>query len=149
MSGLWVRLYIEIYNDHKLRRLPPARRWLWITMLCIAKKSIRQGWLLIGDGVPANSVDLADGAYIPLDEVEAGLCDFVELRMLEKVDGVWHLLNWDKRQYVSDSSVERVRKHREKKKESAVAPGRGRARYGYKPGDRPSEVDWENEPNTL
>lgn len=129
MSGLWVRLYTEIKNDRKLRRLPPARRWLWITMLCIAKDSSRQGWLLVGKGVPANSVDLADEADIPLDEVEAGLSDFVELRMLEKVDGVWHLLNWDKRQYVSDSSQERVQRHREKKKASAASPGRHGAAY--------------------
>jgi hypothetical protein len=153
MSGLWVRLYTEINRDRKLRRLPPARRWLWITLLCIAKNSSRQGWLLVGDGVPANSVDLADEADIPLDEVEAGLSDFVELRMLEKVDGVWHLLNWDKRQYVSDSSVERVRKHREKKKASASSPGYrqgyGGGRQEVIPGYRPSEVDWENEPDTL
>jgi hypothetical protein len=142
-------LYTETNRDRKLRRLPPSRRWLWITMLCIAKNSVRQGWLLVGKGVPANSADLADEADIPLDEVEAGLGDFVELNMLEKVDGVWRLLNWDKRQYVSDSSQDRVRKHREKKKASAAAPGQGRGRYGPKPGDRPSEVDWENEPNTL
>jgi hypothetical protein len=33
------------------------------------------------------------------------------------IDRQWNLLNWDKRQFVSDSSTTRVRKHRDKKKQ--------------------------------
>jgi len=34
------------------------------------------------------------------------------------IDEEWTVLNWDKRQYVSDNSTERVRKHREKQDET-------------------------------
>jgi flagellar biosynthesis GTPase FlhF len=35
------------------------------------------------------------------------------------IDRHWNLLNWDKRQFVSDSSTMRVAKHREKKKQES------------------------------
>jgi hypothetical protein len=37
------------------------------------------------------------------------------------IDEQWNLLNWDKRQFVSDSSTMRVAKHREKKKQVSNA----------------------------
>jgi hypothetical protein len=37
------------------------------------------------------------------------------------IDRQWNLLNWDKRQFVSDSSTVRVAKHREKKKQQGNA----------------------------
>lgn len=122
MAGLWLRLYTEIRHDRKLRRLPPARRWLWITLLGIAKESPWPGWLLLAEGVPVTVDDLADEAAIEREEVEAGLKDFTEQRMIEKVDGVFRLLNWDKRQFAGDSARERVQKHREKKKSVEVKP---------------------------
>lgn len=116
MAGLWLRLYTEITRDRKLRRLTPDKRWIWITLLCIAKESPRQGWLLLSEGVPVTVEDLAYEATVDREDVEDALEDFAGLRMIEKVDGVWHLLNWDKRQFVGDNPRERVRKHREKKK---------------------------------
>jgi len=37
------------------------------------------------------------------------------------IDKQWNLLNWDKRQFVSDSSTERVARHRKKKKQASNA----------------------------
>ena len=124
MTGLWFRLYTEISHDRKLRRLTPASRWLWIVLLAIAKESPCPGWLFLAEGVPVTLDDLADMAAISLEEVEAGLSGFVDQRMIEKADGVWRLLNWDKRQFVSDSGKERVQKYREKRKEGEAEPER-------------------------
>ena len=97
MASLWLRLYTEIIYDSKLRRLPPSRRWLWITLLCIAKVSPRPGWLLLSEGVPVTVKDIADKAAVTVNVVKAGLSDFTYLRMVERLMG-WWLLNWDKRQ---------------------------------------------------
>jgi hypothetical protein len=124
MAGLWLRLYTEIRNDRKLRRLSPAQRWLWVVILTIAKESPKPGYLLLSEGVPVTIEDLADDAAIPLDEVKSGIEAFVAQRMLEQVDGVWRLVNWDKRQFSSDSSTERVRKHRRKKQQNETLQDR-------------------------
>lgn len=112
MASQWVRLYTEIRSDRKLRRLSPAQRWLWVVMLTIAKESPQPGRLLLAEGVPVTVEDLADDAAISIEEVRAGLQAFINQRMVAEVDGFYHLINWNKRQFVSDSSTERVKKHR-------------------------------------
>lgn len=111
----WVRLYTEITHDRKLRRLPATERWLWVTMLCLASKSPVPGTLLLSKDVPVTVDDLADAAAIPRDDVASGIENFKRQKMLEEDSGVYRLINWDKRQFVSDSSTERVRKHRGKR----------------------------------
>lgn len=113
MAG-WLRLYTDIKSDRKLRRLPPAQRWLWVVIMTIAKESPREGWLLLTEGVPVTVEDLTDDAAVSVDEVKSGLKAFIDQRMIEKIDGVYHLVNWNKRQFISDSSTERSRKHRQK-----------------------------------
>jgi hypothetical protein len=40
----------------------------------------------------------------------------------EFIDEGWNLLNWDKRQFISDSSTDRVRKYRQGKKQDETLP---------------------------
>lgn len=110
MAGLWLRLYTEIRRDRKLRRLPTGQRWLWIVLMTIAKESPRPGWLLLAEGVPVTLEDLVDEAAIPTEVVQAGIAAFIEQRMLEVVDGIYHLINWDKRNFASDNPTDRWRK---------------------------------------
>ncbi|MFA5383969.1 MAG: DnaD domain protein [Eubacteriales bacterium] len=124
MPGLWLRLYTEIRNDRKLKRLPHSQRWLWVVILTIAKESPRPGWLLLTKDVPVTIADLADEADITVEEAVAGMDSFTDWKMLEEVDGVWHLINWDKRNYESDTSAERVRRHRENIKQDVTLPKR-------------------------
>ena len=118
MAGQWLRLYTEIRSDRKLRRLSPAQRWLWVVILTIAKESPRPGCLLLSEGVPVTVEDLADDAAIPLDEVKSGVEAFMSQKMLGQSGDVYCLVNWDKRQFVSDGSTERVQKHRQKKRQN-------------------------------
>lgn len=114
----WLRLYTDIKNDRKLRRLPPAQRWLWITMMAIAKESPEPGRLMLTNGVPITNDDLADDASISIQDVEEGLQAFIDQRMVEVIDEVYCLINWNKRQFVSDTSTDRVKKFRSKNGET-------------------------------
>lgn len=113
----WLRLYTEIRNDRKLRRLPPAQRWLWVTMLTIARESPVPGALLLSENVPVNLEDLVDEAAITIEQVKAGIQSFKDQEMIEEINGVYYLINWNKRQFTSDSSTPRVRRHRDKKQQ--------------------------------
>lgn len=110
----WLRLYTDITDDRKLRRLTPAQRWLWIALLTEARKSPEPGCLMLTDGVPTTPDDLADIAAIDVDDVHAGLEAFEQQRMIAWDDGVIMLVNWDKRQFESDNSTERWRRWKER-----------------------------------
>lgn len=113
----WLRLYTEIRSDRKLRRLPPAQRWLWIILLVLARESPQPGKLLLSEKLPITNEDLADFAAIPIEDVEKGIEAFLEQNMISlDGNGVYFLNHWDKRQFNSDDSSERVKRYRESKR---------------------------------
>lgn len=111
----WVRLYTEIINDRKLRRLPADQRWLWIAVLCIARRSPNPGYLLLSDGVPVTERDLADEAEISKKSVKLGIKSFIEQMMLHEENGIFVVSHWEERQPANDDVKQRVRRHRQKK----------------------------------
>lgn len=112
----WFRCYTELPDDPKLERLPPIAGWLWVTMMCLANKSPCRGYLLMSEGVPYTLKEIAAKARLRIDKVRTFYDQFTNMKMVEVVDlggqATIHLTNHDKRQYSSDSSTPRVRKHR-------------------------------------
>lgn len=108
----WFRLYTETVDDEKLRLLAFEDRWHFIALLC-CKGS---GLLDSGDDDSLLRRKLAVKLGLSpreLEEVarrlaEVGLIDFDNFQPLA----------WDDRQFKSDSSTERVRKYRERVKQS-------------------------------
>lgn len=110
----WFRLYTETTRDRKIRRMKPEHRWLWVTVLSLARQSPRHGYLLVSDGSPIDDTDLADEAALTVTQVRKGLAAFRTSEMVELVDGVLHVTNWDARQFESDLSTQRATKARSK-----------------------------------
>jgi len=108
----WLRLYTEITKDRKIRRIPAQYRWIWIAVLCMAKDSPEEGKLLISDNIPADLYDIADEAGVDVDDVRKAMEIFIDQGMVEFTNNVYIVKNWDKRQYKSDNSSERVRRYR-------------------------------------
>jgi hypothetical protein len=112
----WFRFYVEMMSDRKIRRLTPAHRWLWVSVLAAARQSPVPGALLVSEGGPMDIEDLADFASLPAKEVASGMAIFEEPRnaMVDQggPHGSWRVLKWDPRQPESDDVTERTRKHR-------------------------------------
>lgn len=118
---LWFRFYVEAIHDRKLRRQPPATRWLWVVLLALARKSPVPGTLLLaidgGEDDPIEIDDLVDEAALSKREVRAGMAEFERLGMLERNgDGAWVVAKWGERQFESDDATQRTRKHRSKQR---------------------------------
>jgi DnaD/phage-associated family protein len=111
----WLRLYTDTIHDSKIRRLSPEHRWLWITVLCLAKESPEPGVLKLSGNVSVTFHDLQDASALPLEVVEQGMFKFLELDMVSESNEEWSVVNWNKRQYVSDNSYDRVKKYRKNK----------------------------------
>lgn len=117
----WFRFYCEAMHDRKLRRLTPAQRWTWVAVLCSARQSPKPGLLLVGTD-PMGADDLADIAGVSLKDARSALDAFVNSGMLFDDHGVLCVTAWEKRQYESDTSTARVRKHRNDQETSMERP---------------------------
>ncbi len=102
-SSRWFRLYDDAINDPKVLRLPEASRWQWVAMLCVASKH---------DGTLPQLADIALLLRMPTRKAAATLARLREAGLVDETDKGLVPHNWEGRQYKSDTSTERVRKHR-------------------------------------
>lgn len=107
----WFRFYDEALDDPKVQRLSPHLFKAWVNLLCLAAD--RNGALPNNDDVAFRlRLSCQDAESVTSDLILAGLIDI-------GANGERSMHNWAGRQYASDSSAERVRKHREKNKKHA------------------------------
>jgi hypothetical protein len=112
----WLRLYSEIIWDRKIRCLSPDHRWLWITALALARSSPKPGHLLLTETEPLTIKDITDAAALHPKTVSKGISKLFEIGLLEgSEDFGFCIPRWDERQFESDSSADRVAKHRRSK----------------------------------
>ena len=119
----WFRLYSEILDDKKIKRICRATSHnkatvigVWVTLLALANESDNRGSLQISEGIPYELDDIAYETDIPDDQIDVLMKLFEKYDMIhfDNKDG-WTIQNWDGRQFKSDNVSERVAKHRAKK----------------------------------
>jgi hypothetical protein len=105
MANPWFRLYSEFAHDPKIQMLPEAMQRRYVMLLCLKCSDTLE---------TLHETELA--FQLRLDETE--LLETKKLFISKNfIDKNWNILNWNKRQFISDSSTMRVRKHRNKKKQ--------------------------------
>lgn len=115
----WFRFYSDAINDRKFRRIAYETQQpvatvlgIWVIVLSIASESPVRGALLIGP-LPVNENDISMAAGCNVSETFQKFC---ETGLVTQVDGIWCVSAWDKRQYASDVSSDRVKAYRERVK---------------------------------
>lgn len=103
----WFRVYDDVINDPKLLKLPEALRWQWLALLCVASKN--------GGKLPPNE-DIALLLRVPEVKAAEFVTKLVRAKLIDNEDGVFVPHNWDGRQFKSDTSNDRVKRHRENKR---------------------------------
>lgn len=106
MSSRWFRFYDDALNDPKVQTLPGDLFKTWVNLLCIASKGHGQ--------LPVIS-ELAYLLRRRSDHLQRDINALVERGLIDLVDEVMQPHNWAKRQYKSDTSATRMRRHRERK----------------------------------
>lgn len=124
----WFRFYPEAASDKKFikaARLCGASRLeimgAWTIILCAAGESPVRGSLYATLQERFSNEDVTDMLGCDPKQTEAILQAFVKMDMLEVIEDAYHVKNWEKRQFESDNSTERSRKHRQLKADSTVA----------------------------
>lgn len=110
-NGRWFRFYDETLNNTKALKLSDKSFRVWVGLLCAASKN---------DGI----LPLFDDLVILLRTTPAKLQPEIEkliaAELLDHDDTGMRPHDWDERQYKSDVSNDRVKRHRERKRNNDV-----------------------------
>ena len=105
MANPWFRLYSEFAHDPKIQMLSEAMQRRYVMLLCLKCSEVLE---------TLHETEIAFQLRLTEPELQETKQLFVSKNFIDKH---WNILNWDKRQFVSDSSTMRVAKHRQKKKQ--------------------------------
>lgn len=103
MANQWFRLYSEFAHDPKIQRMSEALQRRFIMLLCIRCSS--------GD-VTLHDEDVTFQLRISNEEWAETKAVFLSKNLIDESNNP---VAWDKRQFASDSSAERVARHRAKR----------------------------------
>ena len=107
----WFRFYTEVLNDPKAQKLDPHIFKMWVNFLCVASDN---------NGVLPDIAELAYVTRCDENTVTEASRILIEADLLtvtkNQYGEVLSPKNWAKRQYKSDSSADRMRRHRANKK---------------------------------
>ena len=131
----WIKIVTDVFDDEKIlliETLPEADSLIviWFKLLCLAGKQNNNGVFLMNDRIPYTEEMLAAIFRRPLSTVKLALKTFEDFGMIEVVDGVIVIPNWDKHQSLDklemarEQTRKRVAKHREKQKLIALGEGK-------------------------
>lgn len=107
----WLRINEDCIDNPKILKLPEALRWQWVALLCVASKN---------DGVLPPIDDVALCLRVPEAKAAEFITKLVKARLIDRDGDHFVPHNWTKRQFKSDSSTERVKKHRDKQRNVSV-----------------------------
>jgi DnaD/phage-associated family protein len=121
-------MYSEILDDAKIKRI--CRKTgnskaliigVWTCLLSLANDSPQRGLLIISDDIPYTLDDMEFEMGLPCEVIAQLIDEFKALGMMTG-NTTFTISNWEKRQFKSDNSTERVRAYRMKRYGNVIEP---------------------------
>lgn len=109
----WFRFYSDAIRNPKVARLSDSDFRLWVRLLSVAAEN---------EGALPSKDDLRHLLMMRLDHLSKGLDRLIKGGLMDVLGDGYEPHNWSKFQYKSDTSTERVHKHRAKRNVSETAP---------------------------
>ena len=124
----WIKITTDIFDDEKIlliESMPDADSLIviWFKLLAFAGKSNNNGVFMLSDKIPYTEEMLSTIFRRPINTVRLALSTFEQFGMIEYIDGVITLPNWEKHQNVDgmakikEQTRKRVAAHRERQKQ--------------------------------
>lgn len=112
MEISWIKITTNIFDDEKImliESLPEGDTILviWFKLLTLAGKSNNNGVFMISDKIPYTDEMLATIFRRSINTVRLALTTFEQFGMIEIVDGIVTLPNWEKHQNID--GIEKIR----------------------------------------
>ena len=103
----WFRVYDDLVDDPKVQRLPDAMFKALMNLWCLASKN---------DGALPSVEEIAFRLRMKPEKVDVMLAGLRNAGLLDDEDGTVRPHNWNGRQFKSDASTPRVKRHRERQR---------------------------------
>ncbi len=124
----WFRFYTEASHDVKIETISDELQidylvvfGAWARILCAASESPIRGSLYVTEMKRFSNDHVTKILHCDKNLSTKLMKSFEELLMIDiDENGAYRVINWKKRQPISDSSTERVRKFRDKKKDETL-----------------------------
>lgn len=110
MAYSWFRFYHEFATDPKIQMLSEVLQRRFVMLLCLRCCN--------GDGT-LHETEVAFQLRISLDEWLSTKADLMDKNL---IDGNGKPINWEKRQYKSDTSTDRVKRYRQRSRNGVETP---------------------------
>ncbi len=151
----WIKILTDIFDDEKMlliESMPEADSIIviWFKLLCLAGKQNNSGVFMLNDKIAYTDEMLATIFRRPLNTVRLALKTFEAYGMIEIVDTVYTIPNWEKHQSLDKLETakaknrQRVAAHRERQKLLASG-GNDCNDYGNVTGITSNDVDKEKD----
>ena len=111
----WFRVYGSVVDDPKVQRLPCDLFKALVNLWCLASQN---------GGVLPSIDDIAFKLRMDSEEAADIITRLAKAGLLDREDEEIRPHNWDKRQFKSDGSTERVKRFRERERNVSVTGGR-------------------------
>jgi hypothetical protein len=113
MSNPWFRFYAAALRNPKVAALSDRDFRLWVSLLAAASEN---------DGILPPAKDLKHMLKTRLDHLLTGLDRLISGGLIDALEHGYTPHNWNKFQYKSDTSTERVHRHRSQRNVSETPP---------------------------
>lgn len=162
----WIKIVTDIFDDEKVRlieSMPEADSIIviWFKLLCLAGKQNNNGVFMLNDKLAYTDEMLSTLFRRPINTVRLSLKTFELYGMIEIIDNVYVIPNWEKHQNI-EKMEEKKAKNREKvanwrAKQKQIASCNGynevtkplRNEFSLKDKELEEEVDIKEKDNTI
>lgn len=129
----WFRMYSEFATDPKVQMMDEALQRRFIMLLCMRCGNVSETFHgTFGDAEIAFQMRISD------EEVKRTKDEFLTRGL---IDETWSVRAWERRQFIADSSTERVRKHRAKVKRYSNATVKRDGNVSVTPPDTDTDTE--------
>ena len=115
----WIKLATNIFDNRKIRQietLPDGNAVIvvWLKLLCLAGSINDSGMVYFTKEIPYTEQMMAAQFNMPLATVQLAVRTFEQFGMIEVVDNILHIANWEKYQNVE--GMEKIREQNRNRK---------------------------------
>lgn len=127
----WIKLTTNIFENRKIRQIEclpegDAIIVVWMKLLCLAGNINDSGLVYFTKEIPYTDQMLANQFNRPLTTIQLALKTFEQFNMIEVIDNMLHISNWEKYQSVDKLSeireYNRIAKQKSRAKQKLLQP---------------------------